>query len=72
MTSMPGTLDETEFMAEDDHLEKGYLHFEGGDDDDVGYEVEEDEYHLDAEEEAEAAFDDDLLATGEMQKVPFL
>jgi len=78
MTSMPGTLDETEFMADEydgqeSNLEKGYRHFEGEDGFDEGYEGEEDEqYHLDAEEEAEAAFDDDLLATGEMQKVPFL
>jgi phosphatidate phosphatase LPIN len=78
ITSMPGTLDETQFMADEDdgeesNLEKGYHHFEGEDEDDEGYDGEEDEqYHLDAEEEAEAAFDDDLLATGEMQKVPFL
>lgn len=77
MTSMPGTLDETEFMADEyngpeSNLEKGHHHFEGEDDVDEGYEGEEDEqYHLDAQE-AEAAFDDDLLATGEMQKVPFL
>ena len=74
---MPGTLDETEFMideydGQESNLEKGFRHFEG-DEFDEGYEGEEDEqYHLDAEEEAEAAFDDDLLATGEMQKVPFL
>jgi len=78
MTSMPGTLDETEFFADEDearesNLEKGYRHFGGENDVDEGYEGEEDEhYQPDAEEEAEAAFDDDLLATGEMQKVPFL
>ena len=78
MTSMPGTLDETEFLADEDdgqerYLEKSHLQFESESVDDNGYEGEEDEeYHLDAEEEAEAAFDDDLLATGEMQKVPFL
>ena len=74
---MPGTLDETEFMVDEydgqeSNLEKGFRHFEG-DESDEGYEGEEEEqYQFDAEEEAEAAFDDDLLATGEMQKVPFL
>lgn len=78
ITSMPGTLDETEFLADEDdgqegHLEKDHSSSEMAGEDGEGYEGEEDEqYHLDAEEEAEAAFDDDLLATGEMQKVPFL
>lgn len=77
MTSMPGTLDEAEFMADEDdgqerYVEKDHLHFEGVDDDGYEGEEEDEEYRLDAEEEAEAAFDDDLLATGEMQKVPFL
>ena len=62
MTSMPGTLDETQFGLDDD------------DDDDLeaqeGEEYEENE--RDVEEDAEEDFDDDLLAAGEMQKVPFL
>lgn len=73
MTSMPGTLDETHFdMGDEEYEQKDYqnhdarhlIHGEDFDDDE--------QFHLDAEEEAEAAFDEDLFATGEMQNVPFL
>ncbi|KAI0092200.1 Lipin/Ned1/Smp2-domain-containing protein [Irpex rosettiformis] len=62
ISSMPGSLpgthsdDETDF---DDDEEEQY-------DEDYGYEGENEE------EAAEEAFDDDLLATGEMANVPFL
>jgi len=75
MTSMPGMLDDMHYDLEDDGVNGGdeqhFFHEE--DDEDGEYEGEEDEqYQPGAEEEAEDAFDDDILATGEMQKVPFL
>lgn len=59
MTSMPGSLDDD--MGLDD------------DDDDQGGHYSDDQHQLsDDEEAAEEAFDEDLLAAGEMKNVPFL
>lgn len=63
VTSMPGSLpgssssDEEGFGSEDEHEE---------DEDGYGYDGENEE------EVAEEALDEDLLAAGEMQNVPFL
>jgi phosphatidate phosphatase LPIN len=60
---MPGSLHEDDMGLDDDE--------EGDYDEDDGQHEEEDD-GLQPEEHAEDAFDDDLLAAGEMQKVPFL
>ncbi|KAH6914816.1 nuclear elongation and deformation protein 1 [Coprinopsis sp. MPI-PUGE-AT-0042] len=67
VTSMPGSLHEDDMNFDDDEEEQGEY-----DDDDGHHEDEEDVDGLQPEEHAEDAFDDDLLAAGEMQKVPFL
>ncbi|KAF8076685.1 nuclear elongation and deformation protein 1 [Lyophyllum atratum] len=66
MTSMPGTLDEMHFGMDDDDDEDEEPHYgaEGED----GEEGKMDD-HEDAGDEA---FDEDLLAAGEMKNVPFL
>jgi phosphatidate phosphatase LPIN len=79
MTSMPGTLDEMHFGIDDEEEDEDVEghenddnHFgrgEGADGEEV-YDGGEDDDG--AEEEIEEAFDDDLLAAGEMQNVPFL
>lgn len=61
ISSMPGSLDD--------------LHFELDDEEEAEVEEEEGEDMYEGEEEEEAAeeaFDEDFLATGEMQNVPFL
>lgn len=65
MTSMPGSLDDDEinFGVDEDDDEEGEEGEEGSDD--------EDDEGVD-EEGGEDAFDEDLLAAGEMQNVPFL
>lgn len=65
MTSMPGTLDEMHFgMDEDDNYDDNYG--DGGEE-----ELEDD--MIEGEEDAgDEAFDEDLLAAGEMKNVPFL
>ncbi|KAG2013272.1 hypothetical protein CC2G_010202 [Coprinopsis cinerea AmutBmut pab1-1] len=64
ITSMPGSLHDHD------------MDFDDSEDDDEGEYDDEDEEHqddgLEPEEHAEEAFDEDLLAAGEMQKVPFL
>jgi phosphatidate phosphatase LPIN len=67
MTSMPGTLDEMHFgMDDDDDYDNGY-----GDDENGDGNLEED--MIEGEEDAgDEAFDEDLLAAGEMKNVPFL
>ncbi|KAF8969328.1 Lipin/Ned1/Smp2-domain-containing protein [Flammula alnicola] len=77
MTSMPGTLDERHFGMDDDEEEEeghDHLHHDDGQfvhgEEDDNYDGEGDEG--DADEQADEAFDDDLLAAGEMQNVPFL
>lgn len=65
MTSMPGSLDDDEmnFGVDEDDEEEGEEGEEGYDDEDAeGAD----------EEGGEDAFDEDLLAAGEMQNVPFL
>ncbi|KAH0840282.1 Lipin/Ned1/Smp2-domain-containing protein [Lanmaoa asiatica] len=65
MSSMPGSLDDMNLGLEGDE----------GDGNEGGGEGEEGGYMYDGENEEEAAeeaFDEDFLATGEMQKVPFL
>ncbi|KAG8219028.1 Lipin/Ned1/Smp2-domain-containing protein [Butyriboletus roseoflavus] len=65
MSSMPGSLDDMHFGLEDDEGEGNEGGEEGG----------EGGYIYDGENEevaAEEAFDEDFLATGEMQNVPFL
>lgn len=61
MSSMPGSLPGSSGSSSDEEM-----HFGRDDDDDGEYEGE------DEEEAAEEAFDEDILATGEMEKVPFL
>lgn len=62
--SMPGSLPESRAGTDDEEdLEFGPEEGEEGDEDDI---------HEEEEEVAEQEFDDDLLATGEMQNVPFL
>lgn len=60
MSSMPGSLDDMHFELDDDEGEMG--EGEGGE----VYDGENEEVA------AEEAFDEDFLATGEMQNVPFL
>ncbi|TFK22353.1 LNS2-domain-containing protein [Coprinopsis marcescibilis] len=60
ITSMPGSLHE-EDMDFDEDEEEDHDEYDGEHDPEVA-----------PEEHAEEAFDDDLLAAGEMQKVPFL
>ncbi|KAJ2931724.1 hypothetical protein H1R20_g5333, partial [Candolleomyces eurysporus] len=65
MTSMPGSLIDEE---EDIHFSD-----EEGEHYDDEYDAEDGDHEiLESEEGEEEAFDDDLLAAGEMQKVPFL
>lgn len=65
MTSMPGTLDEMHFgMDEDDNYDDNYG--------DGGEEELEDDMIEDEEDAGDEAFDEDLLAAGEMKNVPFL
>lgn len=61
MSSMPGSLPGSSGYTTDEDM-----HFGRDDDDGDEYEGE------DEEEAAEEAFDEDILATGEMEKVPFL
>ena len=80
MASMPGTLDEIHFGIDDDDDEEEdddhenedshFAHGEGAEGEEV-YDGELDDDDA-VEEDSEEAFDDDLLAAGEMQKVPFL
>lgn len=68
---MPGSLDRSMGMQRFGHREM--MESDGDDDDDDGEEEYGDETDEEyAEEAAEKAFDDDLLATGEMETVPFL
>lgn len=67
ITSMPGTLDESHFGMDDDEEDEDEDE-EAQDDDEGDYDGEGET----PEEKAEEAFDDDLLAAGEMQNVPFL
>lgn len=79
IASMPGTLDEIHFGMDDDDDEEEednedhenddshFVHGEG----EEGYDGEVDDDDV-VEEDTNEAFDDDLLAAGEMQKVPFL
>lgn len=65
MSSMPGSLDDMHFGLDDNE----------GEENDGEEEGEEEGYVYDGENEEEAAeeaFDEDFLATGEMQNVPFL
>ena len=62
---MPGSLPGSEESDEEMHFGVDAEH--EGDGEDYGYEGEGEE-----EEVAEEAFDEDLLATGEMESVPFL
>lgn len=78
--SMPGTLDDIHFGMDDDDDEEEeedhenddshFVHGEGEEGEEV-YDGEVDDDDV-VEEDTDEAFDDDLLATGEMQKVPFL
>ncbi|GLB34082.1 putative LNS2 [Lyophyllum shimeji] len=69
MTSMPGTLDEMHFGMDDDDEEEEPHYAHGGD----RAEGEGGEGEGDIEEDAgDEAFDEDLLAAGEMKNVPFL
>lgn len=66
MTSMPGSLDDVNFgLEEDEEGEMEYAH-------DGEYNAEYDPDGEDDEAAAEEAFDEDLLAAGEMKNVPFL
>ena len=73
---MPGSLDDMQFGLDDsdeeDHHEpltdKDFIH-EKHDDDPYYAEGEE---SANPEEQADEEFDDDILAAGEMQNVPFL
>lgn len=56
MTSMPGSLDDEDMHLDEEEQEDG----------------SEDDITEDEEEAAEEAFDEDLLAAGEMKNVPFL
>ena len=73
MTSMPGSLDDLDFVIddgeEDVHWEDGE-HYKDGDYDNNGI----DEYNDEAYEELseEMAMDEDLLVATEMKKIPFL
>ncbi|KAF8914240.1 Lipin/Ned1/Smp2-domain-containing protein [Gymnopilus junonius] len=79
MTSMPGSLDDMQFGLDDsddeDHhgplTEKDFIHDnrESGEEDTYYGEGED---AANPEEQADEAFDDDILAAGEMQNVPFL
>lgn len=60
ITSMPGSLHEDDMGLNDDDEEEG----------EYDEENQEEDFH--PEQHAEEAFDDDLLAAGEMSKVPFL
>ena len=62
--SMPGSLPGSEYDTEDDdtHLEEGEH-----DEDEGDYDDEEDE-----NEDEPEVFDDDIVATGEMENVPFI
>ncbi|KAH8096741.1 LNS2-domain-containing protein [Cristinia sonorae] len=62
MSSMPGSLPGSPSPGSDDEMEFGENDEEG--------EGEGDEYEY--QEEAAEAFDEDLLATGEMENIPFL
>ena len=68
MSSMPGSLDDMHLGLEEEEEEE--------EEENEGVEEgEEGGYMYDGENEEEAAeeaFDEDLLATGEMQNVPFL
>lgn len=80
MTSMPGSLDDMQFGLDDsdeeDHheplSERDFIHDKGenGEEEDAYY--GEGEETADPEEQADETFDDDILAAGEMQNVPFL
>jgi phosphatidate phosphatase LPIN len=72
ITSMPGSIDFG--MRDEDHNEGDDDGRESEDEvvgDGYGYEGEEEGIENE-EEAAEEAFDEDLLATGEMKNVPFL
>ncbi|KAG6854354.1 hypothetical protein C0991_007859 [Blastosporella zonata] len=64
MTSMPGTLDEMHFGMDDDD-EPHY----GGDDEGENGDMD---HTLDEQEAGDEDFDEDLMAAGEMNNVPFL
>jgi phosphatidate phosphatase LPIN len=66
VTSMPGSLHEDDMTFDEEDEEEGVY------DENEHHEGEEEGDGLQPEEHAEDAFDDDLLAAGEMQKVPFL
>lgn len=72
MESIPGSLSGSQVDFEDfDEEEENEI--EGENDDSENEEVDEyDTDRADPEEAAEEEFDDDLLATGEMESVPFL
>lgn len=59
---MPGSLPGSPSPGSDDEMQFG-------EDDEDG---EGEEYEYEDEEVAEEAFDEDLLATGEMENIPFL
>ena len=65
MESMPGSLPGSRTSLDDDEGEED-LEFGAGDE---AYEGEDEDVN---EEAAEQAFDEDLLAAGEMENVPFL
>lgn len=66
MTSMPGSLDEMHFGVDED--EEDEPPFSG---DEAGEGAEEDDILVD-DDVGNEAFDEDLLAAGEMKNVPFL
>ena len=69
MTSMPGTLDEIHFGVEDDEVGEE-PRFGGGEGEGEGDEIVDD--LMVDDDVGNDAFDEDLLAAGEMKNVPFL
>lgn len=69
ITSMPGTLDEMHFGMNDDDDESPFI---GHDEDDGGEEGVEEDNMMSDDDVGNEAFDEDLLAAGEMKNVPFL
>ncbi|KAG7097333.1 hypothetical protein E1B28_004692 [Marasmius oreades] len=68
MTSMPGSLEDMQFGMDDEEGEEA--HHQNAED-----EYDEEDGHadmIDEETAAEEAFDEDILAAGEMKNVPFL
>ncbi|KAL0580719.1 lipin Ned1 [Marasmius crinis-equi] len=65
MTSMPGSLEDMQFGMDDEEEEE-----EGHEDDD--YDEHDGQEDLLDEDAVEEAFDEDILAAGEMKNVPFL